>query len=1113
MKKINILHLSDLHYDSSSSKDINIVLDALWKDLEIIKKEYGIIIHFIVFSGDIVKIGDNISDFNDAKKYFIDNLISTLNLSYDEFFFSPGNHDIQISKIDPYIESGLVNKLIDRDEVNSLIDSIEYHSNVFDRLSNFNSFKEQIKSKYAIESNILYSTYIFPIYNLNIGIACINSSWRATGAPDDLDHGKLIIGERQIDNAFNDIKFSDIKICIIHHPFECLNPFEFKNTQRRVFSNFNMIFFGHHHEPEPALIANPSTNVLVCTAGCIYQNRKYYNGYNIVSYDLDSNKIISYFRRYSDILREFHKDLEYIPNGEQVFNFKHNKLYEPVIPINAVDLLSNALIEQANQKLLSANPASFAPKNLRDIFVEPILLEKPKEKIEAYAIFKKSQPEDTKRYELKELISSESSFLIIGKKESGKTTLLNFLCLSFLENEFSPNFKLPFYINWNNLPSGKPIDVFKKAMLLNVYNSGLYREFNIDKILEDGNCILLFDDFSFRNFKNIDKLNQFIEKYPKVRFLFSINEELDFMLDLDLKIRDKLHLKLQKIYLQPFNRKQIRQLVQNWFKTVSVNTDNILENIIENIYKLNVPKSPAIISLLLWIFEKQENYIATNKALLLEKIFDIVLEKLQFTQIQVFKLDFRDKEDYLSYIAFLMAKKNKYFFENRTELEKETISYFSEIRGLTISITPFINYFFERGVFLELPNKQIIFKYACFCEYFIAKRMIKDVSFYNEIIKIDNYLDFINEIDYLTGLQGNNSEILHIMESRIDNLFKRPDIIFDLSSFENINISIGLLNYKDSRKLIKYAKQFDDIRRDELLDTTISLEDLRKMEFIRYLRNYSNDEIIQFVNITYPELHQHIKENDSIIRLQEMSDDQICNWLDSMIREPDIEQCIRKRYLSDIYRQPIIIYMMNLILFSRLIKNGELIYDLDFRKKILRKCLINWGKIILYIMQEVEKNIKLTTELSEEEKKIYVNIFTLTIIQMLISNELGSDKLETLLDSGIDDNGDNKLLTLLYTFIYSDMRLKNYLRRIRDLSILCRNNNYILEVILYKLLMYYYLRKLTNKEQNDIENLIADINITRILKKKKRPDISKAKSLTIKKIRMDRQKKFDFLIE
>jgi len=89
---MNILHLSDFHFRSKSFEKftedgiINKLCDSLTKN----SRKYDL----VLFTGDLVYSGKNNSDFNNAKKHFIDRISNALDISTNNFILCPGNHDI-----------------------------------------------------------------------------------------------------------------------------------------------------------------------------------------------------------------------------------------------------------------------------------------------------------------------------------------------------------------------------------------------------------------------------------------------------------------------------------------------------------------------------------------------------------------------------------------------------------------------------------------------------------------------------------------------------------------------------------------------------------------------------------------------------------------------------------------------------------------------------------------------------------------------------------------------------------------------------------------------------------------------------------------------------------
>jgi len=325
MSEIKILHLSDLHYDSSKPKDTQIILDALWEDLENFKG-----IDFILFSGDLVKVGDKKDDFETAYQVFIKPLLEKTKLDESNFFIVPGNHDIQMSKIKIVIEKGMREVITDRESLNEFIDKeIESDFGSIERLDNFSEFKKRFCSG-NYKSNKLFSTHIFERENVPIGIACLNSSWRATGTPNDGDRGKLLIGERQIHSALNDLQGCDIKIALFHHPLDCLTEFDQGDAERELSKEFDFIFCGHLHNSNLKLVQNFENKSVLVQGGCINKGRNYYNGYSVVSFDSQKCEGRIYLETYFDDRNAFDKAINKIPGGIMPFKIEKKEIRKPI---------------------------------------------------------------------------------------------------------------------------------------------------------------------------------------------------------------------------------------------------------------------------------------------------------------------------------------------------------------------------------------------------------------------------------------------------------------------------------------------------------------------------------------------------------------------------------------------------------------------------------------------------------------------------------------------------------------------------------------------------------------------------------------------------------------
>ncbi len=1082
MSKITILHLSDLHYSSEQRNDLEIVLNALCKDLVELKKEKALNPDFIIFSGDLVFNGDNEQNIRDVHCVFLNKLLETLNLKSDLFFIVPGNHDVQKNNINEILEFGMDAKLKGRNDINLFIDSIENNLMFFDRLSNFNRFKKSIDSKYEISSNVLYSTYCVEINGLSVGLACLNSAWRASGKSNNADYGSLLVGERQIDNALKDFNDVNLKIGIFHHPFEWLCQFEASNIKRRAFSEFDILFFGHNHEPDSNKINSYSNNIISNHGGCLYQTRDYFNGYTIITYNTVSNEVTTYLREYSDPQREFVKATKYVEEGEQTFYLqkKEETTTKYLIPLENVDTLHTVILNKANYKLISTLVDSCAPKTLKEIFVEPLISEKTKNKKETTVSIYTKKKETCKSYTINDLIIEKSNFLIMGEKESGKTTLIDYIAIKSVDNLEGNLSILPVYFNFSNIPQGKPIDSIKKSIILSLYDGDLYKKIDIDKCLAEGKCLFLIDDISFNDRNNLKKLRKFIKEFSNNKYIFTTNEQPSSHFGIE-QLPD-IGIEYKKIHIQPFNRHRIRKLIENWFQDCSLDVEKILERIINNISRMHLPRSPQIISMLLYICENEKNYVPTNRASLLEKFFEIIMGKLDFSGKPNRNLDYSDKEHYLAYLASKMVNMNQDFIENIMVLNKMTIEYFEARRGLKISSGSFVDYFFEKGILAKSTDDKIKFKFTCFYEFFVAKRMVEDNDFYINIINENNYLQFGNEIDYMTGLQMNNKELVTILDKRIDYIFKESGIDIELSRFEKLKFENNLSwqEDEDNSKLHDLSEYFNDERRDSIIDESEDvLSVFEDKNIVLQIKTADKDEAINLIESYVPNLLNYEEKIDIFEKLKNIDQGKLEKIFEKKESLFNGIRDISGFDFKDIStKNPNAILFSSLCIFSRVIKNSELIEDLPFRKSNLKKCVSYWAKKILFILNDIEAKLKKELVMNKETENENISIIIIfSIFQTLMFEELASDKLEVLLLDGINDPNLQLLEVVLFTFLYSDLKLPDYIVKIKDLTKRGAHNKLVLNLISIKLRFYYIFKTLSAKEKNSIIDLITEINI------------------------------------
>ncbi|MBV6342664.1 metallophosphoesterase [Candidatus Magnetobacterium casense] len=313
MSEVTILHVSDLHMESKHLTDIRIILDALYADLVKLRWE-SVEPNVVVFTGDLVNAGSNVDEFGLAESVFITQLMGTLGLSTDRFFFVPGNHDIDRDKWNRYSVSGVRAACNNTLELNEFFDT-ELKLNApkyVETLHNFTEFKRRFKYPPPTESNNLFSVHQLTINGVKLGIGSLNSAWLAYGGA--VDKGKLLVCERQVDSVLEEMKDCDVKIALMHHPLEWLVPFDRTDVENRFRQKFDFLFTGHLHDPSPSFTQKAVGMLFHSDGGTLFNgDRERYQGYTVIK--KGSDKIAVYFRRYVNSRREFVQDVDRATDG------------------------------------------------------------------------------------------------------------------------------------------------------------------------------------------------------------------------------------------------------------------------------------------------------------------------------------------------------------------------------------------------------------------------------------------------------------------------------------------------------------------------------------------------------------------------------------------------------------------------------------------------------------------------------------------------------------------------------------------------------------------------------------------------------------------------------
>jgi len=293
---ITWLHLSDLHFRIKSELDSNIVLEALREDVDRLThpRENNLSPDFIVVTGDIAFSGDR-AEYEKAGKFF-DDLLNTVGLPKSRLFVIPGNHDVDRSVISGLsAEAG--STLNSREKANEFLDDQHSRHLVFRRLHNYAYFiNEYFGPEMTFDDDNYFYVKQLTVGGKKLAILGLNSAWLCRSDQDQADG--ILLGERQVRSALKQAKDADMRIAMLHHPFNWLKEFDQRDSATLLTNQCDFILHGHLHQTGVQQLVTPDSGAMIIAAGASYEDRKYPNTYNFVRLNTEPGKVV--LRRYSD---------------------------------------------------------------------------------------------------------------------------------------------------------------------------------------------------------------------------------------------------------------------------------------------------------------------------------------------------------------------------------------------------------------------------------------------------------------------------------------------------------------------------------------------------------------------------------------------------------------------------------------------------------------------------------------------------------------------------------------------------------------------------------------------------------------------------------------------
>lgn len=1011
-KAIRILHFSDLHLDKDSLRDQRVVLGSLFTDIKNSTAAQGPY-DLVFFTGDLLaKGGYSEASIQMAIDEFIVPLLEATQVEPKQLILVPGNHDLNLKQQSSLLASAQKTLQSDDQVARYLHDAI--NSAINTGFEGFNSLVEKLGGR---ESSVLYNNhyraYILNIHGLKVGVAAFNSAWHATGAINDGDYGRLRIGRKQTDELVEALKGTDVRLALAHHPTDWLVPKESQAIRRQLLLHFDGFFHGHNHDPDVTFSVGSSSNFFASNAGCLYQNRDYFNGYCSIDYSHREHRWKVRGREYVEARQAFDVATRVGPNGEAEFTRLPDKGDGQIAVLPSEEYL-DSVQRAGDARLLPSLVSDVAPKSLKSIFVDPLLSRISVRKLETT-----KNGESGLFTSLKEVLNLKKDVVFVGAKDFGKTTLLHRICQQLIDAEGVDAPAFGAYVNLDGSLDTTPSIV--EAIVS--FSGGAYRKSEIIQLLKSGSFTVCFDNVQEQRLRQLRAVKDFCDTYPKCRFFFSILEDVDYSLSPEQV--PKLSPECEVFYLHPFGRKETRLLTEKWFGEAAEEVAAKVDEVLSLLNRLNIPRSPFLISALLWIREKQTQFSPVNQAEILDALIDGVMEKLSETKDRS-RIDATIKRHFLAALAEHLNS----IGEKRIDalaLERFTVEYFQS-KGLPSPTAPFLADLKAKGILLEIGG-DVVFMFEAIRAFFLSTRLHENPLLLKKALSKEHFLDFGEELDYYTGRHRDQAAVLQSSVEVLREFSSDANFQRDLKEFDRIRVSASPMPIREKELRKVTAERPSAEERSALLES-VDEQVGTDLFFNNERGSHSQTAIGRYLSA--------LGIASSILRNSEL-----------------VGSVALKEVAYDEFTRGWCSFLIEVILAVNNTDGGLALNSVDRDDpvaRLLRGMLPSDNPGMATYMQ----------------KLVVPNV-----IVSLAMESLGTSKLQTIIEKHIS-SGKATVQRVLDVFLVVDLRLPNWTGRMDRLLRDNHKNRFISELIFTKLFQIFMLGRLRAGEEDKVKGMLAE---------------------------------------
>jgi hypothetical protein len=397
---------------------------------------------------------------------------------------------------------------------------------------------------------------------------------------------------------------------------------------------------------------------------------------------------------------------------------------------------------------------------LTDSYVAPYFGEQDKARVDESG----EAVEETRK--LADIQSGDDHICLQFPDETGATSFLLFVAHLFASQpETFARPRIPIYVDLREVRA-----TYKPAverMVKAGYPSIDHTLFGLKARTEDQPFVILVDNYEPSKSEHVEWMQQITDLYPQARYLICVKSPFAKVSTLRTMSDLRLQIGHRNWRLYPFDRKQVRALVNKFSLPDNINKNVVVEEVFSKFRAMGIPLSGPIVAMYLTVIRDRKKYSPVNTAAMYENFLEISLDKRKTVVVFQDDFDYREQVNLLSVVAkhFVAGGVESSSYEEFYAL----IENHYRVVGIRRDAAKIVQFFCDKGI-LENVTNRIQFKYGMIFSYLIALRISTDQEFRSYVLAPQNIHRFISELDIYFSINRNDVSSLETIAQTYDQL-------------------------------------------------------------------------------------------------------------------------------------------------------------------------------------------------------------------------------------------------------------------------------------------------------------------------------------------------------